>query len=217
MKILSVTPIAVSEVELKRRQARYNRLCPAGVSVQLLNLADNGNVPVALQTTDDIQRSEEAIFARFATENLTGYDALMPDCVLDPCVDLEEPELDLPVLGLLKLNAHHFAGLGLTVGAVVRNETIGAELARKFQTYGAGDLAGRPQVMGLSVEDISDESKWAHAVAECLAGCEADVILNGCSAVETKGSVGSPGLVDPAGLALELLALLPKLSTRQEG
>lgn len=216
MKILSVTPIAVSEVELERRQARYNRLCPAGLSVQLLNLADDGDVPVALQTADDVRRSEQAIFARFSAEDPTGYDALMPDCVLDPCVDVEGPELALPVLGLLKLNAHFFAGLGLSVGAIVRNETIGIELERKFQSYGTGALAGGTRVMGLSVDDISDEAKWGRAVTEHLNGCRTDVILNGCSAVEANVSVGQPSLVDPTALALRLLVLSPMLAPVQE-
>ncbi len=38
MKVVSVTPIHVTEEELKRRQARYERLAPVGITVELRNL-----------------------------------------------------------------------------------------------------------------------------------------------------------------------------------
>ena len=40
MKVVSITPIHVTEEELKRRQARYERLAPAGITVELRNLSE---------------------------------------------------------------------------------------------------------------------------------------------------------------------------------
>lgn len=217
MRILSVTPISVSTEELHRRQDRYNRLCPPGINIRLMNLGDDADAPVALQTSDDVSSSEEALFARFAAEDPTGFDAFMPDCVLDPCVDVDGPDLALPVLGLLKLNAHHFAGRGLSVGAIVRNQAIGAEFDRKFSSYGTGDLVGGAQVLGLSVEDISDDTKWGHAVTQHLGRMDTDVVVNGCSAVEVSLDRCRPLLVDPTALALALLSLpaTPEESSRR--
>lgn len=207
MKLLAITPIAVSSEELSRRQARYARLCPPGVTVQVETLGLGSEVPRALDTAADIEASEQALLHRFRDADPAGVDAFLPDCVLDPTVDVANSGLSRPVLGLLKLAGHFLAGQGLSVGALARNEAIASELDRKYASYGLAPIVGGTRVLGLSVEDIADEEAWQSAVEGRLGESDADVAINGCSAVEVGPSGRRPVVVDPTAVALQLLGL----------
>jgi hypothetical protein len=205
MRILAITPIVVSEQELARRQARYDRLAPAGVEVHLQNLAETPGAPRALDTADQVAASEALLADEFAAVDPGRYDALMPDCVLDPGVGGGH-DLPLPLHGISRLTAHHLAGLGGRIGAVARNRPIAGELDRKLASYGLR-LAAPTAVMDLSFDAIADDAVWARAVAGTIAGLECDVVINACSAVEVGAQTAGPRLVDPTRMALELLGL----------
>lgn len=210
MRLLAITPLCVSDEELARRQQRYDRLAPPDVSVTLLNLGTGSEVPRAFDTAADIAASEAALVQRFRAADAGGYgevDAYLPDCVLDPVVDLPDSGIATPVFGLLKLTAHFLLSLGATVGAVARNGPIARELDRKFASYGLGQLQGMTSVLGLSVEDISHDALWASAVTTHLQTIDAEFVINGCSAVEVLNPAGRPRLVDPTATALKLLGL----------
>jgi Asp/Glu/hydantoin racemase len=209
MHLLAVTPLCVSDDELARRQMRYDRLAPQGVSVTLLNLGTGSEVPRAFETAADIAASEAALLQRFRAADAGGHatvDGFLPDCVLDPVVDMPNSGIDTPVFGLLKLTAHFLLGLGASVGAVARNEPIARELDRKFASYGLGRM-DPTAVLGLSVKDIANEALWASAVSTRLHGVAAELVINGCSAVEVRKPDGGPRLVDPTATALKLLGL----------
>ncbi len=208
MQILAVTPIAVPEDELRRRQDRYNRLAPAGLTVTLHNLGTDSSVPRALETDDDVAASEAAVTGWFAAADPEGFDAFLPDCVLDPGVGPDGPALSRPLLGLTRLGAGFLSGSGVTIGAVARNAAIARELERKVASYGLG-LHEPVAVLGLALEDIANDAGWNRAVDIALATLSADYVLNACSAVNLTGrAVGGPVLVDPTALALQLAGLL---------
>lgn len=207
MKLLAITPISVSSEELSRRQARYTRLCPVGVTVHLEALGDSTEVPRALDTAEDIEASEQALLNRLRGADPTGVDAFLPDCVLDPAVDVAGAGLARPVLGLLKLTGHYLAGQGLSVGAIARNEAIASELDRKYVSYGLAPIVGGTRVLGLAVEDIADDEAWQSAVETQLGEGVAEVAINGCSAVEVRPSGRRPVVIDPTAVALQLLGL----------
>ena len=209
MQILAVTPIAVPEDELRRRQDRYNRLAPAGLTVTLHNLGTDSSVPRALETDDDVAASEAAVTGWFAAADPEGFDAFLPDCVLDPGVGPDGPALSRPVLGLTRLGAGFLSGSGATIGAVARNAAIARELERKVASYGLGQLHEPVAVLGLALEDIADDAGWNRAVDTALATLSADYVLNACSAVNLTGRApGGPVLIDPTALALQLAGLL---------
>lgn len=211
LQLLAVTPIAVSGGEVARRQGRYDRLSPAGVRVLVENLGTGSEVPRSLESDDDITASERCLVARFQAADTSRIDALLPDCVLDPVVDLESSLFARPVYGILKLSTHFLLGQGLSIGAVARNGAIAHELDRKLESYGCVGASGLTAILGLSVEDISDDALWASASGEMLAASAADAVINGCSAVETHG--GRPRgtvLVDPTATALQLLGLIAR-------
>jgi hypothetical protein len=212
MRILAITPIRVAEEELARRQARYDRLCPPGVEVHLDNLADTGDAPYALDTGEQVAVSEALMARQLAAVDPAAYDALLPDCVLDPVVG-SGVDLPLPLHGITRLAAHHLAGLGARIGAVARNRAIADELDRKLASYGLG--TARPtDVMDLSFAAIADDALWAAAVEDTVSGLDVEVVLNACSAVEVGEQGSGPRLVDPTRLALELLGLHARTALR---
>jgi len=83
VRIFAVTPIHVPAEELTRRQARYDALCPPGVSVVLQDIGSAA--PRALDTEQQVRDSEGLVTAALQ-QAPDEADALMPDCVLDPGV-----------------------------------------------------------------------------------------------------------------------------------
>ena len=210
MRILAITPIAVTEEELARRQARYDRLCPVGLAVHLENVGTGSEVPWALETAEDIGASEAALIERYAAADTERFDAFLPDCVLDPVVDHAD-RVPLPVHGIGRLAAHYLAGFGWEIGAVARNRAIAAELDRKLESYGLTPVQPTA-VMDLSVDDIADEVTWAAAVERTVAGLGARAVINACSAVEVKQGTGGPLLLDPTATALRMIATLAEVA-----
>lgn len=199
MRLAAITPIRVPPEELARRQRRYDLLAPPPLRVRLHNLPDG---PSALETAGDIRRSAELVARAIEDLDPATYDAVLPDCVLDPAVT------GPPVYGILRLTAGFLAGCGLPFGAVTRNAAIGAELADRLRAYGmdGGYVGGA--VLGLDVAAVADHPRWNAALGEAVArlGAEgAAVVLNGCSAVDVTVDLGTP-VIDPTALALRLLA-----------
>lgn len=209
MRIRAITPIHVDDAELERRRARYGRLAPAGVAVRLDDLGDGPEVPRALDTEEDVRRSEDLLLAEARRTDFHVYDAVLPDCVLDPGVGVAT---DLPMLGILQLSAHLLASTGQHIAAVARNEAIAAELERKAVRYGLAAQFTDVRVLGLDVTDIADDATWGAALARGTAGLHAHLVINGCSAVEVRDDAGEgPRVVDPTAVALRVLGLLVEL------
>jgi Asp/Glu/hydantoin racemase len=209
MRLLAWTPIVVGAEELARRQARYDRLSPTEVEIVLRDLhAFDPSAPRALETEDDVRISEDTVVAAFAASDPHGFDAFLPDCVLDPAIDAAG--LARPVLGLSHLSASFLAAQGASVGALARNRAIADELDRRLTAYG---VTREPTlVMDLSVEDIADDETWQRAVVAHAGRLSCDFALNACSAVELGSPATDTVVVDPTALALRLLGLRTELA-----
>jgi hypothetical protein len=179
MRILSFTPIAVGEQELARRQARYTEHSPDGVEVVLRDIGTDSGAPA-------------------------GFDAFLPDCVLDPGID-DQAGLARPLLGIGRLTATFLASLGTPVHSVARNPAIAAELDRRFASYGVG--APPTRVLDLSFDAIADDRVWNETVVRSVADLDEGYVFNACSAVDVSPSGSGPVLVDPTATALRLLGL----------
>lgn len=207
MRVKAITPMHVGAEEIERRQRRYDRLAPAGMTITLFDLPASDGTPVALETADDIRASETLVIEAAMETDPAQFDAILPDCVLDPGV----PELDrrspLPVLGITRLAAGLLASLGRRFAAVTRNKAIGEEFEAVIARYGLSSLFTGVEVLGLSVTDIANDAIWNAAVAKAAATVTqsgAATILNGCSAVEVTESTTGVSIVDPTALALSL-------------
>jgi Asp/Glu/hydantoin racemase len=118
-------------------------------------------------------------------------------------------EAEGQVVGMLQNVLAHLAAKGHKIGAVTRNEAIGAELERRVAEYGfAKNYAGR-EVLNLSFDAINDEELWHEALTKAvdsLASQGATVVINGCSAVNVQQDRLRLEVVDPAELALQLIS-----------
>jgi Asp/Glu/hydantoin racemase len=209
MRLLAWTPIVVGADELERRQARYDRLSPAHVEIVLRDLAGfSPSAPRSLETDDDVRISEDTVLSAFRSSDPEGFDAFLPDCVLDPGIGAEG--LARPVLGLSHLAATFLAAQGASVGALARNRAIADELDRRLASYA---VKREPTlVMDLSVEDIADDETWRRAVVAHAGRLTCDFALNACSAVELGSPSTDTVVVDPTALSLRLLGLRAELA-----
>jgi len=211
LRIRAITPIHVGPEELERRQARYDQFSPAGLSVHLEDLPADPDVPRQLASEADIEASERAVMAMAMTTDPARFDLILPDCVLDTGVRrIRDARPPVPVVGLSELTAGFVAGLGLRMAAVTRNRPIGDELGRRISAaVGEGSFHG-VENLELSFEDISDDVRWNGALEDARVRIEgaggADVILNGCSAVDVTVGDGIP-VFDPTRVALRLLSI----------
>lgn len=208
MRIFAVTPIHVSAEELTRRQARYDALCPAGVSVHLQDIGSGA--PRALDTEQQVRDSEGLVTAALE-QAPDDADALMPDCVLDPGVPALAGRLDRPVFGLLRTSMSWSALAGRKVGAVTRNEAIADELARQVDVYGLTSAFTGVEVLDLDVDAIHQADRWAaslEAVVGRMDRAGAGDLVNGCSAVDLPEAAAAwpVRVVDPTALTLRLVA-----------
>ena len=206
--LFAVTPIHVGPHELARRQARYDALSPAGLTVELADVGPGA--PRSLDDEQQVRDSEGMVVA--ALEQAPDHaDALMPDCVLDPGVPDLSKRLERPVFGLLRTSIGWSALSGRAVGAVTRNDAIAAELARQVEVYGYGPVFTGVEVLDLDVDAIHQADRWAVAlrgVVQRMASAGAGDLVNGCSAVDLPAEAATwpVRVVDPTALTLRLVA-----------
>lgn len=208
LRVRAITPIRVDDAELRRRRERYDALAAPGITVHLDNLPADPDVPRQLDDADAIAASDAYVVEEAGRTDDAEFDAVLPDCVLDPGLDrLRAEGFGLPVIGITELAATTTATVGGRTAAVARNTAIAEELERRFIKYGLADRFAGVHVLGLSFTDIADDAAWNSALDEAarhLAGSGVTAILNGCSAVEVRGGTGIP-VFDPTRAALALL------------
>ncbi|EXG81621.1 aspartate/glutamate racemase family protein [Cryptosporangium arvum] len=209
MRIYAVTPLHVGAQELARRQERYDWIAPDGVVVDLHDLPFGA--PMSLETPADMRSSERYVVEALAGAP-AGYDAVMPDCVLDPGVAAmqADPAFGI-VIGVLRVTVAHAAAVGETVAAVVRNTAIADEMRAVVDGYGWGAVVTPVRTLDLDFAAVADGDRWrerlAGAAAE-LAGSGAAALINGCSAVGLGAAEGAAPIpvVDPVIRTLRLVA-----------
>jgi len=207
MKVRVIAPIRVGTEELGRRQERYARLAPRGWDLMLEDLPDDPDAPSELASRAQLDASERIGLAVGARTDPDRYDALLPDCVLDPSLLALEKSNDVPVLGITRLSAGFLASLGIRFGVITRNEIIAEEYRAVIERYGLGSLFQGAYVLGLSIEDVADAATWNAAVVGAAQRAQADgvtVLVNGCSAVELVIAEFSVRVIDPTALALRV-------------
>jgi allantoin racemase len=210
MRIKAITPIRVTDEELRRRQERYRRLSPPGVEVVLVNLPDGPGVPRALESEDDLVSSDRLVAEEALRTDRADYDAILPDCVLDPGLPTIANDGRIPVFGILKLSAGLLHAMDRSFAAVARNRIIAGELERCIDRYGMREGFNGVDLLDLSFEDIADDAKWHDAlmgVRDRLTQGPVRTILNGCSAVEVTDDDHPVAVFDPTRLALRLIGV----------
>jgi allantoin racemase len=206
VRIHASTPLYVGEEELARRQARYDRIAPAGVTVELHDLPETA--PRSLETEEDCRSSEEFVIEALSAVP-RGVDAAFADCVLDPGIATLQRTLSVPAIGILRTNLAHGRALGSSTAAVVRNQAIADEMRRVADESGLGDLLTDIRLLRLDFAAVTDHDRWQERLASVAAEAGqagASALLNGCSAVDTDATIGPVTVYDPVARALRLLA-----------
>ena len=206
MRIHASTPLYVGDEELARRQARYDRIAPAGVTVELHDLPPAA--PRSLETEADVRASEEFVIEALRAAP-PGVDAVFADCVLDPGIATLQHTLAVPAIGILRTNLAHSRALGRPTAAVVRNQAIADEMRRVADECGLGAELTDIRLLKLDFAAVTDHDLWqaqleGAAADAALAG--ASTLLNGCSAVDTDATTGPVTVFDPVARALRLVA-----------
>jgi Asp/Glu/hydantoin racemase len=206
VRLRAIAPIALPDEELIRRRDRYAAISPSNVSIHLDNLHDG---PLRLESEDQIRRSEALVFEEALKTDMSRFDGIFLDCVLDPALEQLQETAVIPVFGITNLVSNFLGSLGLRMAAVARNESIAHELEERIDAFGWSRQMGRVIVLDLSLDDIGDADLWNRTVREHMdsGGLESvDVVINGCSAVEVRPAEG-PRVIDPTALALRLIGI----------
>lgn len=211
LRVKAVAPLRLTEDEMGRRQARYDRLGGDQLAVTLVNLTGSG-APDRFDTAAQIAASERLTAEEIRRTAPSRFDVVLPDCVLDPAVgDAGQPPV--PVAGILHLVAGYLASLGRPFAAVTRNRVIGDELRRKVDQYGLTRWLTGVHVLDADFCLVSDHRGWADAMRPLQHELESEgvqTLFNGCSAVDIDTDrLGPVAVVDPTALALRLLGVAP--------
>jgi Asp/Glu/hydantoin racemase len=208
MRIFATTPVHVGPVELGRRQARYDRLAPGPIRIALHDLPQSA--PHSLESDEDVRASEQCVADILAGVPSDQYDAAIADCVLDPGLLRATGRANVPVFGLLRLAAGFIAGTGRRWGAVTRNVAIAEEFERMVGQYGHEDSFTRVEVLDLAFDAIADDDVWNASLSgavQRLCADGAEIVFNGCSAVDLGEMPAGVVVMDPTLVALHMLAL----------
>jgi len=213
MRLVALTPAHVGAPEIARRQARYDDFGDEQVSVIVHDQPDQPEVPHSFDTAELVESAERCMLTRAADMQLAPEDVILPDCILDTALE-EVLDLGLPAHGILKLTVGMIKGLGLRYGAVARNHAVGNALDARIRDYDAGPAFVGTAVLDLPTEAVSDAKTWNGALSAHVARLAergAQVVINGCSAVDVAEGPWAVPVVDPTQLAVRSIALAAEL------
>lgn len=208
MKIVALTPAHVGAEETGRRQARYDQFADGRFEVLVVDQPDRPDVPHSFDTPELIASSQPRVVEQAEAWTFADDEVVMPDCILDTSLESLE-EGTTPAYGILRLNVRAFQGLGLKYGAVARNTAVGNALDARIRGYDASDSYCGTAILDLPTEAVKDTERWNAALAEHvqkLADAGAEVVINGCSAVDVADERWAIPVVDPTRLAIDLIA-----------
>ena len=219
MKIVALTPAHVGAAETTRRQERFNTFSAGRFEVLVVDQPDAPDVPQAFDTPEQVAASERCVAEQAGAYPFAPDDVVLPDCILDTSLE-EIGAGGTPAYGILRLTVHCFLGLGLRYGAVARNTAVGDALDARIRGYDPSPAYRGTAVLGLPTEAVSDTPRWNAALAEHvqrLADAGAQVVINGCSAVDVADETWAIPVVDPTRLALDLIAAAQAGGVRSGG
>lgn len=212
MRLKAITPLHVTPDELNRRQDRYNRLSPPGVTIDLFNLPDGPDVPRTFDRRAGIIASEYFVYAEGMRTDPRRYDGIFLDCVLDPALAPLSADTGLPVFGPLRLSLGLMRGLGQRFAVVCRNRPIAEAMREKVTAYGCADLLAEVPVLDVGFQAVAENDQWNAAMQMVLDRLEekggVPALINGCSAVDcARSRRGAVRIVDPVEVALQMIGL----------
>lgn len=213
LRVKTIAPLRLDDEEMVRRQARYSALAAPGMEIVLVNL-EGEDAPLRFDSFEEIAASERLTWEEIARTSSEHFDAVLPDCVLDPGLD-KAADAPVPAYGILRLAAGHLYSLGRAFAAVTRNDVIGRVLEEKIAAYGFSPVLVGREVLDIDFCFVAEGVGWNESmapIARKLADRGVTALLNGCSAVDIKNRVlEGVAVLDPTEMALEVLGLAYRL------
>ncbi len=213
LRVKAIAPLRLDETEMVRRQARYSALAGPEMEIVLFNL-EGKNAPLRFDSFEEIEASERLTWEEISRTDPERFDAVLPDCVLDPGLD-KAADAPVPAYGILRLAAGHLHSLGRPYAAVTRNDVIGQVLEEKVAGYGFSSVLMGREVLDIDFCFVSEGAGWNEAmapVARKLADRGVTALLNGCSAVDIENrTLEGVAVIDPTEMALAVLGLAHRL------
>ncbi len=208
MRLVAITPAHVGTDEIARRQLRFDGFSRGRFEVVVVDQPADPGVPRIFDTTTQIAQSRPCVVKLAASYPFEPDDVLLPDCILDTSLE-QISSGPTPTYGILRLSVHHFLGLGLRYGAVARNAAVSETLDARIRGYDQSPAYRGTANLDLPFEAIADTERWNAALSEHvarLAQAGAQVVINGCSAVDVTAPELPIAVVDPTRLAIDLIA-----------
>jgi len=153
MKIKAIAPALRDEEQRKEIEAAYRRCVGKNVVVDLVTTRGPGR----FETRADELISEYCIFEEGKKARQEGYDAVMPDCVMDPAVEAIRDSTGLLTLGPLRVSVNIGSLVGPRFSLVARNEFVLGRLKSKVACYGFESNIASAQCLDLSYEEFQSE------------------------------------------------------------
>ena len=213
LRVKAIAPLRLDDEEMVRRQARYSALGGSGMEIVLFNL-EGENAPLRFDSFEEIDASERLTWEEISRTASDQFDAVLPDCVLDPGLE-KAADAPVPAYGILRLAAGHLYSLGRPYAAVTRNDVIGQVLEEKVAGYGFSSVLVGREVLDIDFCFVAEGAGWNESmapIARKLADRGVTALLNGCSAVDIENrTLEGVAVIDPTEMALEVLGLAHRL------
>ncbi|MDA8262815.1 MAG: aspartate/glutamate racemase family protein [Actinomycetota bacterium] len=213
LRVKAIAPLRLDDEEMVRRQLRYSALAGPEMEIVLFNL-EGDNAPLRFDSFEEIDASERLTWEEISRTSPDRFDAVLPDCVLDPGLE-KAAEAPVPAYGILRLAAGNLYSLGRPYAAVTRNDVIGQVLEEKVAGYGFSSVLVGREVLDIAFCFVSEGSGWNEAmapIARKLADRGVTALLNGCSAVDIENrTLEGVAVIDPTEMALSVLGLAHRL------
>lgn len=181
MRIKVVAPTLKDKSQRQQIECAYRSCVSKGSD---LDLVEAGG-PIHFENRKDLIESERCILEKAKNARKEGYDAVMPDCVMDPAVDAIRDRTGLLTLGPLFTSLHVAALIGPRTAILVRNEFILKMLRAKINTYGIPNaVTGRS--LNLSYDEFDNEECLRDAIirqGEVVKKHGASSLILGCTTI----------------------------------
>jgi allantoin racemase len=115
--------------------------------VAVVNVADG---PATLDSTEDLMRSELAVYRETLATNPVAYDAVLIDCVFEPALVALKSESPVPVFGPIGLVLPIVSLVARTFSFVIRSECHRQLLENLASEHGTADRLASTRSMELS-------------------------------------------------------------------
>lgn len=164
-KVKIISPIKIDEVDLRRRQMRYQGHAGPDTITEVFNLPEG---PATLDSPGDLLFCEHAVFQEGIKTDPGDFDAILIDCVFDPAVDALREQCDVPTFGPMRITLPLVIQVADKFSYVARAERQTQWLAEIAARYGYGERLASARALKISYQDSRSPKIFDEAMGRNL-------------------------------------------------